>query len=122
MHELSVCQALLGQVATIARQRNAKDVALIVVRIGPLAGVVPELLKRAYSIAKHGTVAQNASLVIESLPVRVLCNQCGEETAARPNRLLCGRCGDWRTKVVSGEELLLASVELITQTPILDVA
>ena len=27
MHELSVCQALLGQVETIARQHGAKEVA-----------------------------------------------------------------------------------------------
>jgi hydrogenase nickel incorporation protein HypA/HybF len=32
------------------------------------------------------------------------------------NRLLCGACGDWHTQVISGDELLLESVELINDT------
>jgi hydrogenase nickel incorporation protein HypA/HybF len=43
----------------------------------------------------------------------VRCEACGVETAATPSRLVCGRCGDWHTRMVSGDEMLLASVELI---------
>ena len=31
---------------------------------------------------------------------------------ATANRLVCGSCGDYRTQLVSGDELLLASLEL----------
>jgi hydrogenase nickel incorporation protein HypA/HybF len=34
------------------------------------------------------------------------------------NRLTCAACGDWHTRVISGDELLLESVELET-TPAL---
>jgi hydrogenase nickel incorporation protein HypA/HybF len=112
MHELSICQALLGQVEQIAQRESASSVDLIRLRIGPLSGVVPELLEQAFSIVRAGTVAARAELAVESLPVRVQCTQCGAESEVAPNRLLCGTCGDFRTRLLSGDELLLASVEL----------
>jgi hydrogenase nickel incorporation protein HypA/HybF len=112
MHELSVCQALIGQVEDIARQHQATAVTTVNVRIGPLSGVEPDLLEQAFPLASAGTVAEASQLVIEKLPIRVHCETCGAETAAEQNRLICGRCGDWHTRLVSGDEMLLASVEL----------
>jgi len=111
MHELSICQALLSQVEALARQHHAQRVAKIVLRVGPLAGVEAALLQHAYPVAAAGTVAADAALVIETLPVRVHCQSCGADTDALPNRLLCGACGDWHTSLLSGDELLLAQVE-----------
>jgi len=112
MHELSVCQALIGHVQDVAREHQATAVKTVNVRIGPLSGVEPDLLVQAFPLAAAGTVAEAAQLVIESLPIRVRCDTCGAETAAAANRLLCGACGDWHTRLVSGDEMLLASVEL----------
>ena len=114
MHELSVCQALIEQVKSIAHAHDAAAVERIVLRIGPLCGVETPLLERAYPLAAAGTVADGATLAIERMPVRVRCRTCGEESEALPNRLLCGACGDFRTQLTSGDELVLASVELIT--------
>ena len=114
MHELSVCQSLLDQVVRIAADRSATAVTRVTLRIGPLSGVEPELLQQAFPLARAGTVAGQAELVIESLPVRVRCDACGAETDALPNRLVCGACGDWHTRLSSGDELMLVSVELAT--------
>ncbi len=116
MHELSVCQGLLSQVDEIARREHAQHVDLIRLRIGPLSGVEPELLQQAFGIARAGTIAAEAVLDIQTLPVRIRCTRCGTETEASPNRLLCGQCGDYRTQLLSGDELLLASVELTRST------
>lgn len=115
MHELSVCQGLLDQVARVAADHGAIGVKNIVVRVGPLSGVVPALLREAFPLARAGTVAGDAALTIEEQPVRVHCDACGADSDAKPNRLLCGECGDWHTQLISGDELLLASVELITE-------
>ncbi|MGB5438072.1 MAG: hydrogenase maturation nickel metallochaperone HypA [Gammaproteobacteria bacterium] len=113
MHELSVCQALICQVEVIAEEENAAQVVTIHLGIGPLSGVEPKLLEQAFDIARAGSIASNAQLVIHSQPVRVSCQECGQTTDALPARLICGNCGDWHTKVVSGDELLLSQVELI---------
>lgn len=112
MHELALCQALLEQVLGIARERDAQRVTGIVLRIGPLAGVEPEQLRRAYSLAIAGTVAAQAALAVEEAPVRVRCSKCHAEGEASNSDLSCRSCGYWRTQLLSGDELLLASVEL----------
>lgn len=112
MHELAICQALMNQVENIAAERNASNVVSIVIGMGPLSGVEAQLLKHAYPVASAGTVAEGAELVIENLPLRVSCTQCGAESDVLPNKLLCKACGDWRTTVISGDELMLMSVEL----------
>ena len=112
MHELSVCIALMDHVRNIAREHRAGQVDRIVLQLGPLSGVEALLLERAWPLAATGTLAERAELVIESAPVMVHCGACGAESEAAPNRLLCGKCGDFRTRLLSGDEMLLAHLEL----------
>jgi len=112
MHELAICQSLIDQVENIARERDAKSVTSITIGMGPLSGVEAQLLKNAYPIASAGTVAEDAELLIEHLPIKVRCSQCGSESDAQPNKLTCKQCGDWRTTLISGDEMMLMSVEL----------
>jgi hydrogenase nickel incorporation protein HypA/HybF len=107
---------MLQQVEQIAQERQATAVIRITVSIGPLSGVEAHLLSQAFPLAAAGSIARDAELVIETLPVRVKCEQCGAETEARPNRLLCGTCGDHHTRLLSGDEMLLASLELTSET------
>jgi hydrogenase nickel incorporation protein HypA/HybF len=115
MHELAVCQALMEQVENIAQEEQADHVLAIHLAIGPLSGVEPRLLEQAFFIASAGSFAADAELVIESMPVQVSCKQCGQLTDALPGRLVCGSCGDWRTSLISGDELELRHVELVRQ-------
>lgn len=112
MHELSVCRGLLAQVTAVAREHRAERVTRIVVRIGPLSGVVAPLLREAFLMARAGTPACGAHLDLEEVAVRVRCLHCGAESEAAANRLVCGTCGDWQTRLIGGDELLLARVEL----------
>ena len=113
MHELAVCQALMEQVESIALEEQADHVTVIHLGIGPLSGVEPRLLEQAFFIARAGSIAADAELVIASMPIQVSCKQCGQLTEALPSRLVCGSCGDWHTSLVSGDELQLTSLELI---------
>ncbi len=105
----------MEQVESIANERDAKCVTSITIGIGPLSGVEFQLLKNAYPIASAGTVAEDAELIIEHLPIKVSCNQCGAESDALPNKLTCKQCGDWRTTLISGDEMMLMSLELEKQ-------
>jgi len=116
VHELAICQALMEQVERIAQEERADQVLSIHLAIGPLSGVESRLLEQAFSVARAGSIAASAELVIESMPVQVNCKQCGQLTEALPGRLVCGSCGDWRTSLISGDELELRHVELIRQT------
>lgn len=112
MHELAVCQALLEQVTRVAAGRDATGVSGVTVRIGPLSGVEPHLLERAFTVARAGGIADAADLTIEPEPVRIHCHACGGESGAEPNRLRCPACGHAPVRLVSGDALMLASVTL----------
>jgi hydrogenase nickel incorporation protein HypA/HybF len=114
VHELSVAQALVEQVDAVMDQHHASSATAIRVRIGPLAGVVPELLATAFPLAAAGSRMEHAELEFTHAPIQVHCQTCGLDTEAAMNRLLCGACGDWHTQILSGDELLLESVELET--------
>jgi len=116
VHELAVAQALVEQVEAVIAQHAATQASLIRVRIGPLAGVIPELLASAFPLAAAGSRAEHAKLDLVAAPIKVRCQTCGAETEAAMNRLICGACGDWHTQVISGDELLLESVELETSS------
>lgn len=119
MHELSVCQALLRQVTDIAMDRGADVVEHITIEAGPLSGVEPALLARAFGILRASSVATaRALLSIESPAVIIRCTSCSMESRTTPNRLVCPLCGEFRTRVVAGDELRLRRVELrIPESP-----
>jgi len=119
VHELAVAQALVDQVDAVIDQHGATQASLIRVRIGPLAGVVPELLATAFPLAAAGSRMEHAELEFTHAPIRVRCQTCGAETEAAMNRLICGACGDWHTQIMSGDELLLESVELETASSLI---
>jgi hydrogenase nickel incorporation protein HypA/HybF len=123
VHELSVCQALLAQVAKIAAAHGATSVARVTVEVGPLSGIEPVLLANAFAAASTGSYAAGAALSIETSVVMISCLACGVESQARPNRLLCAACGGYRTRVVGGDELRLRRVELqVQKSPLVQTA
>ena len=117
MHELAICEAVLQQVLDLDPPPNATAIGRITLRIGPLAGVEPDLLRLAFPLVAAGTSCADAVLEIQPIAVEIWCRFCGETSRARPNRLLCAACGTWRVSLVSGDELLLAHVEFLRPLP-----
>lgn len=112
MHELAVCQSLIAQVEQTMQAHQPCKVESILVKIGPLSGVEADLLLNAFSIAKMGTLAENATLQIEQQDIRVHCAVCDQNYQVKINNLSCPECGNWRTQLISGNEMLLQSIEL----------
>ena len=121
MHEFSICRQMMIQVNEIALKNRASAITSITLKIGPLSGVEAPLLKQAFPFAAAQTIAENAQLIIEELPVLVRCKRCGSTSNATPRKLVCSQCGDYHTQLLSGNEMLLASVELIRVKPVKDI-
>ncbi len=114
MHEMSICLSLLKQVAEIAASHGSEQVEKIVVAVGPLSGVEASQLERAFTIARAGTVAAEAQLVTEPGELRIECLECGHQSLPEINRLVCSNCQSWKTRILSGYDLILKSVELLS--------
>jgi hydrogenase nickel incorporation protein HypA/HybF len=103
---------LLAQLAEIAERHGASAVERVTIEVGPLSGIEPELLARAFTILRGGGCAAQALLSIESTTVSISCLGCGAGSAAEPNRLVCAICGSFRTRIIAGDELRLRHLEL----------
>ncbi len=112
MHELSVCQSLLHQVEAIAREHHNHSVSLIELQVGVLSGVEPALIQQAFAVVSRDSIAEGARLLIQTRPLRVQCECCGTESDADAGNLTCRACGNWQTRLISGDELLLARIEI----------
>jgi hydrogenase nickel incorporation protein HypA/HybF len=112
MHELSLCQAVIRQASQIATENGTTQIHQIQLCIGPLSGAEPELMQQAFPFASRGTVAEDAILNIEASSVQIHCPECQQQSQAKTNKLDCPHCGNWQTTLLSGDEMLLVSVDL----------
>jgi hydrogenase nickel incorporation protein HypA/HybF len=111
MHEMSVALAVVGQVEDAARAAGHAGVDTVTLRVGELAGVVPDSLHFRFDLACEGTIAAGARLVTERVPGRARCGGCAREwPTGLPPRLSCPGCGGAAAGLLSGRELEIAVV------------
>lgn len=115
MHELSIAQALIDIASEAAARDGARRVLRLTARIGVLSGIVKESLFFCFELAAEGTLCEGAALDVDDVQVTVMCPQCNaarELLAASRFRLLCPVCGGETPKILHGQELELASIEV----------
>lgn len=112
MHELSIVANLFEILEEQAREKKAKKITLVRLRVGVLSGVVPEFLKTAFDIYKKDTIAAEAMLVIENVPLEIECQECHQKTVKKDYVFICEHCGSRELKTLQGTELLLEKMEL----------
>jgi len=112
MHEYSIVQSLLDSCEEHAKQNNSNKVTKVVVKIGVLSGVEPDLLQTAFDTFKEKTVCENAEFVINRQKIVVSCLSCNEESTLEKNEFLCPKCNSNQLKVIDGEDMYLMHLEL----------
>ena len=109
MHELSITKDV---VRTVVEHTAGRRVAGVRLRIGSLAGVVPDAVRFCFDLATRGTTLEGAWLAIEDEPGRGRCHACGEDFDM-PDLLPRCPCGSTDTDVVAGRSLMVTSVEVV---------
>ena len=112
MHELSIVASLFEMLEDKAREKKAKKILTVKLKIGNLSGVVPEFLETAFNIYKKDTIASKAVLKIEEIPLKIRCETCGTELIIDDFFFICSKCGSTNLKTLTGTELLLEKIEM----------
>jgi hydrogenase nickel incorporation protein HypA/HybF len=113
MHELSIAMSILEAVEEETANRDYGNIHAIRVRIGALSGVVPESLLSAYKMASENTRFAQTRLLIEAVPIRILCAVCQEPRPVRSAYdLRCAECKTASADIVEGRELNITSLEV----------
>ena len=111
MHEYSLIQSLVGRVEAEASARGATAVHRLVVSVGELAGVDPELFQTAYDTFRAGTICEAAPLELRRVPARWTCSGCAREIP-RGEVLHCPTCHLPARVAPGGDEILLETIEM----------
>lgn len=112
MHERSLVEALLGQVAELARVEAARRVLEVRVRVGPLSGVEPLLFRSAFDDLATGAMFEGTRLAVVEVPLRAHCRTCNTRFDVADFRFRCTACGSRDVDTVDGDAVMIESVKL----------
>ncbi|MDR3376495.1 MAG: hydrogenase maturation nickel metallochaperone HypA [Ancalomicrobiaceae bacterium] len=112
MHEMSLCQGIIGIVEDAAEQQSFARVKSVTLELGRLGHVLPEAMLFCFDAVSRGTLADGAELVIRRTEGGAWCFDC-EASVPLDDRLSpCPKCGGGRLQVTSGEELRVLDIEV----------
>jgi hydrogenase nickel incorporation protein HypA/HybF len=111
MHEASIMQNVFDLAFAHLQQESATRIVRLRLRVGILAGVIPEALAFAFEAMKTDTPAAQAEMEVERVPARLVCRDCHREFEPECFPAPCPGCGNWAVEVRQGDELDLVLVE-----------
>jgi len=111
MHEYSIIENVLSIVAETAAARSLSRVTTVTLRIGRLHQVSADIMRFAFTIASQDTVAHGAALSIEFVDITARCHDCGAQFVVGEHVYVCGACGGADIDILSGDELIVQSME-----------
>jgi hydrogenase nickel incorporation protein HypA/HybF len=112
MHEAGIASSVLEIAEEEARKRGARSIRLVKMRVGEFSGVVADSLEFAFDALKVETMASEARLEIEPIPLVAWCPRCRVARQPESNLVLwCPECSS-PLEVTSGQELDVAFIEI----------
>ncbi|MCL4539252.1 MAG: hydrogenase maturation nickel metallochaperone HypA [Bacteroidetes bacterium] len=112
MHELSIAQSILDIVRENLSANGGGRLKSVRVKIGELAGVVPDSLDFCFGAITKGTEMEEARLEIERTGIVARCDECGRDFPIEGLVFRCPVCESAGIKVISGNELRVVEIEV----------
>jgi hydrogenase nickel incorporation protein HypA/HybF len=110
VHELSLSRAIAD---VVSEHAGGRGVTRVRVQVGHLRQVVPSSLEFCWRMVTDGTELDGCPLDIDHVPAVALCPRCQARTSLDSPVLLCGACGSRDVGLISGEEFLVASIDVV---------
>jgi len=112
MHEFAIAQSLLEIIEQEALPYGGAKVTRVKLLIGKLSGVIPDALRFAFKAISMGGIAEEASLDIEEVPLRIKCNRCGKTSILEDPFMVCPHCEGTDVELIEGRELEIRGMEI----------
>jgi len=115
MHELPVTESILKIVLKHALANNVQRVTAVHLQIGRLSDLEDDWIQRYFDYLSKDTMAQGAKLIIERMPIVMLCDACStsyETEVAKLGELTCPNCGGVDSTLISGREYYIKDMEV----------
>lgn len=111
MHEIRIAEDLAAIVLGTASREKLGKVTKVNISFGQLIQVVPDIFEFAFRETVRDTVASEAEIDLEIIPVRMCCKICGNDFQVHENLFACNQCGSTDLEIIHGKELFVKSIE-----------
>ncbi|HSN95340.1 MAG TPA: hydrogenase maturation nickel metallochaperone HypA [Anaerolineaceae bacterium] len=115
MHELAVTEDILKIALEEAEKYQANRVSDIFMTIGRLSSIVDDSVQFYWDHISKDTLCEGAKLHFNRPPAIFKCNKCGQEYEIWDDLLPCPACGSFDLEILSGNEMQVDHIEIITE-------
>jgi hydrogenase nickel incorporation protein HypA/HybF len=114
VHELPITEDILKIALTHGEKNGAKRIVRVNLVIGELTDLLDEWIQRYFEYLAKDTIAAEAKLVIERVPITVMCAHCEKPFVVDKKTLdfNCPVCGQKGTDLIKGREFTVKSIEI----------
>jgi len=121
MHEFAFAYNIFKVAEATALKYNAKKITEVLLEIGELTLIVPELLQRSFEMATKGSIAEGAKLNIAMTPGKVKCRNCNkisEVSLTQEAQLTglqlfkCFHCESNNTEIIEGKKANVKNIKI----------
>lgn len=112
MHELALTEGIISIIDSQREQEGFSRVLEIRLRVGEYSGIIPECIREFFPIAAAGSCAEQAELVIETVPAAFRCLDCGYEGEIDRKSAVCPACGSEAVRLTAGREFYVESLKV----------
>ena len=105
---------ILDIILEYAQKNNATKIKQVNLKIGVLSDVIPDWAQTYFSMLSKDTIADDALLNIEKVPLTLKCRSCGFEKTYEEGdwRFFCEQCESTDIEIMSGRDLTVTSIEI----------
>ena len=113
MHEMSIALDIITTVENEMKDHKVRSLKGLKLRVGAMTAVEPDSLQFCFDAAIEKTPLEGAKLFIEEIPLKGRCENCSEEFLLEHYfSTPCPACGEKASKIISGRELDVVSMEV----------
>ncbi|MFX0071944.1 MAG: hydrogenase maturation nickel metallochaperone HypA [Candidatus Hermodarchaeota archaeon] len=121
MHEFSFAYDIFKVAEATAIKYNAQKITEVYLEVGELTLIVPDLLKQSFKMATTGSIAEGAELIIEIVPGKIKCRECGKISEVTLNDeayltglqlFQCRHCESKNTEIVEGKKANVKNIKI----------
>ena len=112
MYEFSLARSVNNTILKLCQNSGWSRVRHILLKIGGLRKVNPELMTFIFNLISLGTPLEGANFSILFLPTLFHCYSCGRDAEGEDTEFACPLCGSRDVELLSGLELAIDLLEV----------
>jgi hydrogenase nickel incorporation protein HypA/HybF len=115
VHELPIIGEVVKVALRHAEQNQAQKITKVHLAVGDLSDLVGEWVHHFFAFLTKDTIARDATLVIEHVPIRVMCEPCKKPFVVDKQEMSfhCPDCGEKGSELLQGQGFKVKSIEIL---------